>query len=149
MVADLSEMEALVNVDENDIVSVELGQQAQVQVDALFGEILHGTVYEIANAANTNEQGSTNQKTEFEVTLAIESSKEELRPGMTASADIITATRDSALSIPIQTYLMGAEQIELRFDEARKADYVRLLTDCGKAVSEALGCPAGIAEPAS
>jgi HlyD family secretion protein len=71
VVADLNEMEAQVNVDENDIVNVELGQEAEVEVDALFGEKLTGIVYEIANTANTDAQGTTNQKTEFEVKIAI------------------------------------------------------------------------------
>jgi HlyD family secretion protein len=103
VVADLTEMEALVNVDENDIVSVELGQQAEIQVDALFGETLHGTVYEIANTANTSEQGSTNQKTEFEVKIAISGEISRLRPGMTASADVSTKTKDDVVGVPIQS----------------------------------------------
>jgi HlyD family secretion protein len=103
VVADLTEMEALVNVDENDIVSVELGQQAEIQVDALFGETLQGTVYEIANTANTNEQGSTNQKTEFEVKVAISGEISRLRPGMTASADVSTKTKDDVVGVPIQS----------------------------------------------
>jgi HlyD family secretion protein len=103
VVADLTEMEALVNVDENDIVSVELGQQAEIQVDALFGETLQGTVYEIANTANTDEQGSTNQKTEFEVKIAIAGEIARLRPGMTASADVSTKTKDGVVGVPIQS----------------------------------------------
>jgi HlyD family secretion protein len=103
VVADLGAMEALVNVDENDIVSIALGQVAEIEVDALPGELLAGTVTEIANSANIQDQGTISQKTEFEVTIAVDSRREELRPGMTASADIITETRDSALSIPIQS----------------------------------------------
>ena len=103
VLADLGAMEALVNVDENDIVAIDFGQVAEIEVDALPDELLKGTVTEIANSANVQAQGTTSQKTEFEVTLTIESAKQELRPGMTASADIITATRDDALSIPIQS----------------------------------------------
>ena len=57
IVADLTEMEAQVNVDENDIVNVQLGQEAEIKVDALFGETLKGTVYEISNTANTDAPG--------------------------------------------------------------------------------------------
>jgi HlyD family secretion protein len=96
VVADLNEMEAQVNVDENDIVNVELGQEAEVEVDALFGEKLTGIVYEIANTANTDAQGTTNQKTEFEVKIAI-------KGGMTASADISTRTKDDVVGVPIQS----------------------------------------------
>lgn len=103
VLADLTEMEALVNVDENDIVSVAIGQVADVEVDALFGETLQGEVYEIANAANVDEQGTSNQKTEFEVKIAIRGDTARLRPGMTASADISTQAKDNVVSIPIQS----------------------------------------------
>lgn len=103
VVADLREMEAQVNVDENDIVNVQLGQQAEIEVDALFGEKLEGTVYEIANTANTDAQGTASQKTEFEVKIAITSETGKLRPGMTASADVSTMTKTDVVAIPIQS----------------------------------------------
>jgi len=113
VLADLGTMEALVNVDENDIVSIALGQKAEIEVDALPDELLAGTVTEIANSANVQNQGTTSQKTEFEVTIELDSAKQELRPGMTASADIITETRDSALSVPIQCVTVRTlEQLE-------------------------------------
>ncbi len=96
-------MEAQVNVDENDIVNVQIGQQAEIEVDALFGETLLGTVYEIANTANTDGQGTQNQKTEFEVKIAITGEISQLRPGMTASADISTKAKDSVIGVPIQS----------------------------------------------
>jgi len=103
IVADLSAMEALVNVDENDIVNIAIGQQATVEVDAIFGQTLSGTVYEIANSANLNDQGTTNQKTEFEVKIAISGEIAKLRPGMTASADVTTRTKESVVAVPIQS----------------------------------------------
>lgn len=103
VVADLTEMEALVNVDENDIVNISIGQLAEVEVDALFGQTLVGTVYEIANTANADAQGTANQKTEFEVKVAIDGEIDKLRPGMTASTDIITRTKEGVVAIPIQS----------------------------------------------
>jgi len=103
IVADLNAMEALVNVDENDIVNIAIGQQATVEVDALFGQTLSGTVYEIANSANLNDQGTANQKTEFEVKIAISGEIAKLRPGMTASADVITRTKENVVAVPIQS----------------------------------------------
>ncbi|MDA0706256.1 MAG: efflux RND transporter periplasmic adaptor subunit [Proteobacteria bacterium] len=103
IVADLTEMEAQVNVDENDIVGVQLGQTASIKVDALFGESLTGEVYEISNTANTQEPGSQNQKTEFEVKIAIEGEISKLRPGMTASSDISTEAKTDVVGIPIQS----------------------------------------------
>lgn len=103
VISDLTEMEAQVNVDENDIISVQLGQQAEIEVDALLDQVLVGTVYEIANTANVDDAGTTDQKTEFEVKIAISDPLAALRPGMTASADIFTKTNERAVSIPIQS----------------------------------------------
>lgn len=103
VLANLEAMEALVNVDENDIVAIELGQTSEIEVDALPDELLKGTVAEIANSANVSAQGTASQKTEFEVKITVDSPTDKLRPGMTASADIVTDTREQALSIPIQS----------------------------------------------
>jgi HlyD family secretion protein len=103
VVSDMNAMEALVNVDENDIVNVQIGQTAEIEVDALFGEVLTGTVYEIANTATEAEPGTQNQKTEFEVRIAIDSDIERLRPGMTASAEISTQTRTDVVGVPLQS----------------------------------------------
>jgi HlyD family secretion protein len=103
VVADLSEMEAQVNVDENDIVSIAKGQKAEIEVDAMLGTKLQGVVSEISNSANSSGAGSTEQKTEFEIKIAITDPPRTLRPGMTASAEIITKTNESALSVPLQS----------------------------------------------
>ena len=102
IVSDLSEMEAQVDVDENDIVSVEVGQEAEIEVDALLDQTLAGVVQEISNSANVGGAGTADQKTEFEVKVGIIDPPETLRPGMTASADVFTKTNESALSVPIQ-----------------------------------------------
>jgi len=113
VIANLDEMEALVNVDENDIVSIMLAQVAEIEVDALFGEQLAGTVVEIANSANIAAPGTNEQKTEFEVNISVQSEEDRLRPGMTASADIVTDTRADAISIPIQSVTVRTiEQLE-------------------------------------
>ena len=123
IVADLTDMEAQVNVDENDIVNVELGQTAEIEVDALFGETLEGTVYEIANAANANDQGSQSQKTEFEVKISISGETARLRPGMTASADISTKTQTNVIGIPIQSVAVRTiDQLTLEGEEVADAE---------------------------
>lgn len=103
IIANLNEMEALVKVDENDIVSIALGQQAEIEVDALLGKKILGQVSEIASSAVDLQPGNNNQKTEFEVTISITNNIKELRPGMTASADIVTDTREQAVSVPLQS----------------------------------------------
>ena len=124
VVSNLSGMEALVEVDENDIVTVSIGDSATIEVDALPDLPLVGVVTEIANSAKITAQGTSDQKTEFEVKVAVTGTKAsqnsgtgasqrelkisnngsltELRPGMTASSDIVTDTRENAVGIPIQ-----------------------------------------------
>jgi HlyD family secretion protein len=103
VIADLSEMEAQVNVDENDIVSVAIGQPAEIEVDALPDQKLTGIVYEIASSAKAAGTGASDQKTGFDIKIAIANPPATLRPGMTASADIISKTNDNALSVPLQS----------------------------------------------
>jgi len=102
IISDLTEMEAQVNVDENDVVNVSLGDSSIIQIDALPDVVFNGILSEIASSANISGAGTTEQKTEFEVKVAIIDAVKELRPGMTASSDITTETRDSALCVPIQ-----------------------------------------------
>jgi HlyD family secretion protein len=102
IVSNLSVMEALVNVDENDIVNVSLSDSATIEIDALPDKVFRGAVREIASSATVSGLGSTEQKTEFEVKLTISDPVDELRPGMTASADIVVETRDSTLCVPLQ-----------------------------------------------
>lgn len=123
VVSDLVGMEALVEVDENDVVAISLSDTANIEVDALPNTIFRGYVSEIANTAKVTGTGTADQKTEFEVKVAVlgktqtlgtngiakgievtqTRSTSDLRPGMTASCDIVTETRDSTLAVPIQS----------------------------------------------
>lgn len=129
VIADLSAMEAQVNVDENDIVSLAIGQPAEIEVDALPGQKLEGVVSEIASSANSTGAGSTGQKTEFEVKISITVPPAALRPGMTASADITTKTNDSALSVPLQTVAVRTLDQLLKKGESRKEAEARFTAD--------------------
>jgi HlyD family secretion protein len=106
VVSNLEGMEALVDVDENDIVLLSLGDEAEIEVDALPEVKLKGVVTEIANSAKVTGQGSAGQKTEFEVKVAVTESAPSLRPGMTASAEIVTDVREDCTSVPIQSVSM-------------------------------------------
>lgn len=101
-ISNLEGMEALVDVDENDVVLVTLGDRGTIEVDALPDARFAGEVTEIASSATISAQGTTDQRTEFEVKVAIAEPGNRLRPGMTASADIVTDTREACLSVPIQ-----------------------------------------------
>ncbi len=129
VVANLTEMEALVNVDENDIVSIAIGQDAEIEVDALLGQALAGKVYEIANTANTAEEGTTDQKTEFEVKISIVDPGNSLRPGMTASADVVTQTKDDVISVPIQSVAVRTVDQLLMDGETREDAEKRYTAD--------------------
>jgi HlyD family secretion protein len=117
-ISNLEGMEALVDIDENDIVSVSIGDEAEIEVDALPDVMLKGVVTEIANSAKSSGAGTTDEKTEFEVKVAIIDPVPELRPGMTASAEIVTEVCDDCLSVPIQSVAvrtldqLGAELAE-------------------------------------
>jgi HlyD family secretion protein len=89
----------------------------------LFGETLIGTVYEIANTANTNDQGTQNQKTEFEVKISISGEISRLRPGMTASADVSTEARTDVVGVPIQSVAVRTvDQLTLEDEEIEEAE---------------------------
>jgi HlyD family secretion protein len=122
VVADLSQMEAQVNVDENDIGSIALGQTAEIEVDALPGQALTGVVTEISNSANASGAGTTEQKTEFAIKIAVTDPPKSLRPGMTASAEVITKTEEHALSVPIQAVAARAvDQLTMKGEKRQDA----------------------------
>lgn len=129
VIADLSEMEAQVNVDENDIVSIHAGQAAEIQADALLAQPLQGKVAEISSSANTAGSGTTEQKTEFEIKVGITSPPKTLRPGMTASADIVTNTNPRALSVPLQCVALRTVGQLVRKGEKRKDAEARFKPD--------------------
>lgn len=123
VISNLSGMEALVDVDENDIVAVQLADQATIEVDALSEISFDGTVSEIANSAKVNSTGTADQKTEFEVKVSIDNPGGKLRPGMTASADIVTETRENALVVPIQCVAVKTpDQLQINNMENASSD---------------------------
>ena len=101
-IADLSVIEAEVEVDETDIPSIQLGQQAEVTIDALPDQIFTGIVTEIGNSPIQATQGAGTQATNFKVVVTLDSEIPSVRPGFTCTADITTATRTASLAIPIQ-----------------------------------------------
>jgi HlyD family secretion protein len=123
VISNLSGMEALVDVDENDIVSLQLGDSAMIEVDALPDITFRGTVSEIANSAKITASGTADQKTEFEVKILIDKPGDKLRPGMTASADIITDIKENAVVVPIQCVtLRTPQQLQKEKDQQTESD---------------------------
>jgi HlyD family secretion protein len=109
-IADMSVITAEVKVDETDIVNVKLGQPAEITVDAIPRKTFKGVVTEIGNNAivrstglATSQQTSASQEAkDFKVVVTLQDPPENLRPGLSTTAKITTATRNNALAIPIQ-----------------------------------------------
>lgn len=100
-VADLSVMNAVVEVDENDIVLVEIGDTANVEIDAFPNKIFKGTVIEIGHSANVASLGTQEQVTNFNVKIRLLDIEAKLRPGMSCNADIMTETRNNVVAVPL------------------------------------------------
>ncbi|MFN3134717.1 MAG: efflux RND transporter periplasmic adaptor subunit [Candidatus Kryptonium sp.] len=102
VVADLSKMEARVDVSEVDVVHVSIGDTAILSVDAFPEKKLKGVVYEISNAAKTKGLGTQEEVVNFEVRIRILDKDIALRPGMSVTADIETEKRFNVIAVPIQ-----------------------------------------------
>lgn len=120
-IADMSIITAEVKVDETDIVNVKLGQPAEVTIDAIPKKIFHGTVSEIGDNAivrssgvSTSQQATASEEAkDFKVVVNLTDAPLDLRPGLSTTAKITTATRSAALSVPIQALtLRSKDQIE-------------------------------------
>ena len=131
-VADLTQMEVLVEVNENDIVRVALNDTARIEVDAFLGEQFKGVVTQIANSANLMAAG-VDQVTNFEVKVRIlpesyahlspkGSSISPLRPGMTASVEIETDKQAQILVVPIQAVTLRDDTASGRSARERRAE---------------------------
>jgi len=120
-IADMSVITAEVKVDETDIVNVRLGQPAEVTIDAIPKKVFHGTVSEIGDNAivrssgvSTSQQATASEEAkDFKVVVTLTDPPADLRPGLSTTAKITTATRSNALAIPIQALTIRTkEQME-------------------------------------
>ena len=104
-IADLSVMEVDVEVDETDVIGVELGQTSEVRVDAFPDLVIKGKVTEIGSSAIQTVTGSEESK-DFKVVITLEDPPTNLKPGLSATADIITAEKSDVLTIPISALVL-------------------------------------------
>jgi HlyD family secretion protein len=121
-VADLSRMEARVDVGENDIVLISIGDTARISVDALPDRKLTGVVYEIGNSAKTKGLGTQEEVTNFEVKLRITDKDVVLRPGMSETATIETETKSNVLAVPIQSVTIRSDKKDKEKMEPSESD---------------------------
>jgi len=117
-IADMSVIEAEVEVDETDIPFVALGQPAKVTIDAVEDREFRGHVTEIGNSPiqSNNQQGGQRQATSFRVVITLDEEVPNIRPGFTCTADITTSKKQNVTSVPIQALTVR----ELLFDPQGK-----------------------------
>jgi HlyD family secretion protein len=134
-ISDLSQMEVEVEINENDIVNVRIGDSSMVEVDAFPGEKFYGKISEIAYSATTQGTGSTDQITNFKVKISIDRAsylqnekiirgvpvnQSPFRPGMSSQVRIYTDKKEQVLSLPIQCVTLEKKEEESKSDEKGK-----------------------------
>jgi HlyD family secretion protein len=119
-VADLSHMQAVVDVNENDVVNVKLGDKASVKIDAYADRKFKGVVLQIANTGKTTGAGTQEEVTNFEVKIRIDDHDVALRPGLSCTADIETNMTKDAVAVPMQSVTIRTGDSNLSPEEIEK-----------------------------
>jgi HlyD family secretion protein len=119
-VADLNRMQAVVDVNENDVVHVKLGDSAKVSIDAYGDRKFNGTVEQIANTGKTTGTGTQEEVTNFEVKIPLDQAGMRLRPGLSCTADIQTAVVKDVISVPIQSVTIRTGDSNLSPEEIER-----------------------------
>jgi len=135
-VSDLGNMEATVDVDENDVVLISIGDTANVKVDAFSNKVFRGTVTQIGNSAQSAGLGTQDQVVNFGVRIKLIDSDINLRPGMSCTADIQTETKSNVFAVPIQSVTARDEDKSMNTEEGgdgeEEAEAVTQKKDNGK-----------------
>src|SRR5712672_113869 len=119
-VADLGHMEARVDVNENDVVNVKIGDKSKVKIDAYGDRKFHGTVYQIANTGTTTGTGTQEEVTNFQVKIRIDDHDTLLRPGLSCTADIETDMVKDVVAVPMQSVTIRTSDSNLSPEEIEK-----------------------------
>ncbi|MGQ9643418.1 MAG: efflux RND transporter periplasmic adaptor subunit [Ignavibacterium sp.] len=119
-VSDLKNIEAVVEVDENDVVLISKGDTAIVKVDAFKDKEFKGVVTQIGNSAKTRGLGTQEQVVNFEVRIKLIDPDDKLRPGMSCTADIQTETVTNVLAVPIQSVTIRSKTPEQKSEQGEE-----------------------------
>jgi HlyD family secretion protein len=119
-VADLEHMQAVVDVNENDVPNVKVGDQASVKIDAYGDSKFRGTVAQIANTGKTTGAGTQEEVTNFEVKINLDRKNVPLRPGLSCTADIETNIVKNAVAVPMQAVTIRTGESNLSPEEIEK-----------------------------
>ena len=111
-IADLSFMEVLVDVNENDVVTINIGDTTEIEIDAFPDTTFYGIVSEIAHTAQNLNMGGQQQVTNFKVKVKIFDPPKRIRPGMSSTVNIISETIKNTISIPIQALTSRPENYQ-------------------------------------
>src|ERR1700747_185509 len=130
-VADLTHMQAVVDVNENDVVNVKLGDKARVKIDAYGDRKFKGVVQQIANTGKTTGTGTQEEVTNFEVKIRIDDHDVVLRPGLSCTGDIETNMVKDAVAVPMQSVTIRTGDINFSPEEIEKQKQKIALRDKG------------------
>jgi HlyD family secretion protein len=119
-VADLSRMQSVVDVNENDVVNVKVGQKATITVDAYTERKFRGSVQQIANTGKTTGTGTQEEVTNFEVKINVDDHDVALRPSLSCTADIETAVAKDVIAVPMQSVTIRTGDTNLSPEEIEK-----------------------------
>ncbi len=119
-VADLSRMQAVIDVNENDVPNVKIGDKANVKIDAYGDRKFKGTVAQIGNTGKTTGTGTQEEVTNFEVKINLEREDVLLRPGLSCTADIETNMVKDAVAVPMQAVTIRTGDSNLSPEEIEK-----------------------------
>ncbi len=119
-VADLGHMEARVDVNENDVVNVKIGDKAEIKIDAYGDRRFKGTVYQIGNTGKTTGAGTQEEVTNFEVKIRIEDHDVVLKPALSCTADIQTNEVKDVVAVPMQAVTIRTGESNLSPEEIEK-----------------------------
>jgi HlyD family secretion protein len=130
-VADLTHMQAVVDVNENDVIKVKVGDKALVKIDAYGDRKFDGTVAQIANTGTTTGTGTQEEVTNFQVKINLDRGKVRLRPGLSCTADIETNMVKDAVAVPLQSVTIRTGDTNLSPEEIEKRKLKEAARDKG------------------
>jgi HlyD family secretion protein len=111
-ISNLATFEVEVDVDETEIIKVEIGQSVKIEVDAFPDTVFNGEVVEIGNTAVISGRGSTDQSTDFKVKVLFIDTSVAIKPGMSATVDIVSNERTGVLAVPYGAIVMRTLDID-------------------------------------
>jgi HlyD family secretion protein len=135
-IANLDTMNAWVDVDENDVALISVGDTARVRVDGLPNTTLRGVVYEISHSATVSAAGTQEEVVNFQVRIRLIDRDTRMRPGMSCNVDIETETKTDVLSVPIQSVTVRQDVDATKTEEDPR-------------VEQKKAAPAGVKRPES